>query len=191
MTGHILRKVRPWYEDWQREIFFLFHIRIAALFLRKLLENVMSLFFFLIAVSFLFDAVLLSALTMVWASHQYTDSPSLLSLPPSRMPALCVITEHPAEVPVPYSSFPLAVYFTHGHVYISLPFFPFVPPVPSPMCLHLRSLHRHLCSRPANSFTCSLILGPPYMNYYAIFALGFREKFPNSMASRMVYTYRW
>ena len=43
---------------------FLFYIRIA-LFLRKLLENVMGLFFFLIAVSLLDDVVLVSALTMV------------------------------------------------------------------------------------------------------------------------------
>ena len=35
-----------------------------------------------------------------------------MSLPP--VPPLCVITEHQAELPVLYSSFPLAVYFTHG-----------------------------------------------------------------------------
>ena len=64
MIGHILRKVRSLYEDGQREIFFLFYIRIA-LFLRKLLENVTGLFFFLIAVSLLYDVVLVSALTMV------------------------------------------------------------------------------------------------------------------------------
>ena len=57
--------MRSLYEDGQREIFFLFYIRIA-LFLRKLLENVTGLFFFfLIAVSLLYDVVLFSALTMV------------------------------------------------------------------------------------------------------------------------------
>ena len=57
--------MRSLYEDGQREIFFLFYIRIA-LFLRKLLENVTGLFFFfLIAVSLLYDVVLVSALTMV------------------------------------------------------------------------------------------------------------------------------
>ena len=57
--------MRSLYEDGQREIFFLFYIRIA-LFLRKLVENVTGLFFFfLIAVSLLYDVVLVSALTMV------------------------------------------------------------------------------------------------------------------------------
>ena len=42
--------------------------------------------------------------------------------PPSHLlpiPALYVITEHQAELPVLYSSFPLAIYFTHGSIYIS------------------------------------------------------------------------
>ena len=33
---------------------------------------------------------------------------------PTPIPSLQVITEHRAELPVLYSSFPLAIYFTHG-----------------------------------------------------------------------------
>ena len=42
--------------------------------------------------------------------------PLLLSLHPTRHPTLQVITEHWAELPVLYSSFPLAIYCTHGSV---------------------------------------------------------------------------
>ena len=48
-----------------------------------------------------------------------TYTPSLLSLPP--FPHLTphrLITEHGGELPVLYSSFPLAICFTHGSVYM-------------------------------------------------------------------------
>ena len=50
--------------------------------------------------------------------------------PASRLPILpiYVITEHKAELPVLYSRFPPAVYFTHGSVYMSILPFQFVPP---------------------------------------------------------------
>ena len=41
--------------------------------------------------------------------------------PPSAIPPLQVITEHQAELPVLYSSFPLAIYFTHRSVYTEKP----------------------------------------------------------------------
>ena len=58
--------------------------------------------------------------------------PSLESLPPTQPhPTLSVITERRAGLPALRSSFPLAVYFTHGGVYVkatlSVP-----PPSPSP-----------------------------------------------------------
>ena len=48
-----------------------------------------------------------------------TYSPSLLNLPPTYPhPTLLVIIEHQAEFPMLYRSFPLAIYFTHGSIYI-------------------------------------------------------------------------
>ena len=48
-----------------------------------------------------------------------TYIPSLLSLLPTHpISPLYIITAHRAELPVLSSSFPLAVYFTHGSVYI-------------------------------------------------------------------------
>ena len=56
--------------------------------------------------------------------------------PPSRtlVPPLWVITEHRAELPVLYSSFPLAICFTHGDVYINMSTLlcQAIPPSPSP-----------------------------------------------------------
>ena len=42
------------------------------------------------------------------------------SHPPTPIPPLQVITEHQAELPVLYISFPLAISFTHGSVYVSV-----------------------------------------------------------------------
>ena len=57
---------------------------------------------------------------------------SLLSLPPLRIPALSIITEHQAGLSVLHSSFPLAVRFRHNGVYLSMLPSQFVPPSPSP-----------------------------------------------------------
>ena len=53
------------------------------------------------------------------SSYVYAYIPSLLSTPPLRIPAIWFITEHQAELPVLYISFPLALYFTHGGVYVN------------------------------------------------------------------------
>ena len=54
-------------------------------------------------------------------SRKYTYIPSLWSLPPTPLtPPLWVIIKHLAELPVLYSTFPLASYFTHRNVYISI-----------------------------------------------------------------------
>ena len=42
--------------------------------------------------------------------------------------SLCVITEHRAELPVLNSKLPLAIYFTHGSVYLSISSSQFIPP---------------------------------------------------------------
>ena len=57
-------------------------------------------------------------------------SPSLSSLPP--VSHLRVITEHWAELPVLHSSFPLAVYFPSGTVYMSAVLSQFIHPLLPP-----------------------------------------------------------
>ena len=52
-----------------------------------------------------------------------------LSDPP---PLLWVVTEHRTGLPVLYGSFPLAVCFTHGRVFMSILISQFVPPSPFP-----------------------------------------------------------
>ena len=47
--------------------------------------------------------------------HVYTDIPSVLSLPPTPILPLWVITEPRAELPALHNSIPPAVYFTHGN----------------------------------------------------------------------------
>ena len=62
--------------------------------------------------------------TTRWIIYMYTYIPSLLELPPtlhSSYPTVYDITEHRAELPVVHSWFPLATYFTHGSVYMSIP----------------------------------------------------------------------
>ena len=80
-----------------------------------------------------------------------------ISLPswPSLAPAQ-VTTEHHSEFPVLCSRFPTSCLFhTRQHTYInlSLP----VHPVSS-LCPHIRSLHLHLYSCPANRFICTIFL---------------------------------
>ena len=63
----------------------------------------------------------------------YPHISSLLSLPPTLpIPPLQVVTKHRADLPVLCSSFPLAIYFTFGSVYVSAtlslrPSFPSLP----------------------------------------------------------------
>ena len=49
--------------------------------------------------------------------------------PPSYLPPLPT-TEHWVEIPVSYSKFPLALYFTYVSVYVSMLLFQFIPPSP-------------------------------------------------------------
>ena len=53
---------------------------------------------------------------------------SLLRLPPTLpIPPLQVVTEHRADLPVLCGCFPLAIYFTFGSVYMSMPLSHFIP----------------------------------------------------------------
>ena len=63
----------------------------------------------------------------------YPHIPSILSLPPTfPIPPLQVVTKHCADLPVLCSSFPLAIHFTFGSVYMSMLLSHFFPAYPSP-----------------------------------------------------------
>ena len=74
--------------------------------------------------------------TMTQISHKSTYIPILsLSLSPTPISSLRVVTDHLAELLVLCSKLPnflLAICFTHGNVCISVLLFQFIPPSPSP-----------------------------------------------------------
>ena len=81
--------------------------------------------------------------------------PSLLHIPPTLpIPPLWVVRKHWADLPVLCSCFPLAIYFTFGSVYMSMPLSHFIPAYPSPsLCPQVHSLrHLRLYSCPAPRF---------------------------------------
>ena len=84
----------------------------------------------------------------------YPHISSLLPLPPTLpFPPLQVVTKHQAELPVLCGCFPLAIYFTFGSIYKSMPLSHFVPAYPFPsLCPLVHSLCLHLYSCPAARF---------------------------------------
>ena len=74
--------------------------------------------------------------------YVYPHIPSLLRLPPTLpTPPLSVVTKRRADLPVLCGCFPLAIYFTFGSVYMSMPLSHFVPAYPSPsLCPQVHSL---------------------------------------------------
>ena len=79
---------------------------------------------------------------------------SCVSLPPTLpIPPLWVVTKHRADLPVLCGCFPLAIYFTFGSLYMSMPPSHFVPAYPShtpyPQVHSLVGLHlySHLAPR--------------------------------------------
>ena len=86
--------------------------------------------------------------------YRYHHIPSLLRLPPTLpIPLLQVVTKHQADLPVLCGCFPLAIYFTFGSIYLSVPLSHFVPAYPSPSpCPQVHSLHLCLYSCPAPRF---------------------------------------
>ena len=72
-----------------------------------------------------------------WISYTYTyvpiSLPSCISLPPTLpIPPLSVVTKHRADLPVLCGCFPLAIGFTFGSVYMSMPLSHIVTAYPSP-----------------------------------------------------------
>ena len=93
-----------------------------------------------------------------------------ISLPSWTSPAPpLVITEHRAEFPVLHSSFPLAVCFTHGTAYVSVPVSQFVhPPVlllkpHAPPPVHISILHVCVSVSAGNRFIITIFLDSTYM----------------------------
>ena len=86
----------------------------------------------------------------------HISSPSCTSLPPgpSHLPRLSQST----ELPVLYCSFPLATYFAHGIVYMSVLLSHFIPASPSSHCPcpQVCSLRLHIYSCPTNRFISSI-----------------------------------
>ena len=94
-----------------------------------------------------------------------TYIPFLLSLPVTLwIPPLCVITDNRAEFPVPYSGFPLAIYFIHGSIYMLMLISQFFPPFPSPTVFtSLFFMFVSPCSCPVNRFLSTIFLDSIYM----------------------------
>ena len=80
---------------------------------------------------------------------------SLLHLPPSLpIPPLQVVTKHRPDIAVLGGYFPLAIYFTFGSVYMSMPLSHVVSAYPSPtLCPQVHSLCLRLYSCPAPRFS--------------------------------------
>ena len=77
-------------------------------------------------------------------SHNYMYISSLLSFPcPCPIPPLQV-TKHQAGLPMLYSSFPLAIYFTHDGVYTST-LLSIRPAFSFPHCVYLSILYTCIC----------------------------------------------
>ena len=84
----------------------------------------------------------------------YPHISSLLGLPPTLpIPPLWVVTKHRADLPVLCGCFPLAICFTFGSIYKSMPLSHFVPAYPSPSPRpQAHSLHLRLYSCPGPRF---------------------------------------
>ena len=83
--------------------------------------------------------------------------PSCISLPP-RLSHPSRWSQSTKLISLCYGCFPLAIYFTFGSVYMSMPLSYFVPPSPSPSpCLQVHSLHLCLHSCVALRFIRTIL----------------------------------
>ena len=80
-------------------------------------------------------------------SYMYTYIPFFLDLPPSPSSNPSRSSQSTeADLPAPYRRFPLAICFTHGSVYMSIPISQFIPspslpPLPHPPGVHWSFLY--------------------------------------------------
>ena len=115
----------------------------------------------------------------------------LLSLPPTfPIPPLQVDTKHRANLRVLCGCFPLAIYFTFGSVYMSMPLSHFVPAYPSPsLCPQVHSLCLCLYSCPAPRFfrTLFFFLDSIYMCQHTVFVFLSLTDFTRMTVSRSIH----
>ena len=116
--------------------------------------------------------------------YLYPHISSLLHQTPTLpIPPLQVVTKHQADLPVLCSCFPLAIYFTFGSIYKSMPISHFVPAYPSSSpCPQVHSLRLHLYSCPAARFFIAnffffLVLDSIYMCQHTVFVFLFLTYF--------------
>ena len=104
----------------------------------------------------LYNVVLLSAVKQSESAIRIHISPYPLPLAsPSHPPYPNLLSGHkaPADLPVLCGCFPLAIYFTFGSVYISMPLSHFVSAYPSTsLCPQVHSVRLRLYSCPAPRF---------------------------------------
>ena len=84
----------------------------------------------------LYSAVSVSAVQCYSFISIDISPPSRASLLPHPRTTPVVITEHQAELPVLYSSFPLAICSTHSSIFMSNLISQFIPPLYSPLHVH-------------------------------------------------------
>ena len=95
-----------------------------------------------------------------------TYIPFLMDLPLHHRHHSSPLGHHRAELPVQYSSFPLALYARHA-VHICQPQSPNLPHPPFLLlCSHVHVLHLHLYSCFAHGFICSSFLNVLYILLY-------------------------
>ena len=138
----------------------------------KFFFNVFEFFLILLifknwnVIAMLYQFLLYSEVSQLYA-YIY---PFPLGPPPTPIPPLLVITEYRAELPVLYSSFPLAVCFTRGSIHVSIPVSQFVSPShspphpPHPTCRpYIRSPRLCLYSCSGNRLISTIFLDSTYM----------------------------
>ena len=112
-------------------------LSLLYLFIRNIFPAKGLLFFFLTSLleyncfTMVCQFLLYNKLNQLYI-YIYPHISSLLCLPPIfPIPPLQVGTKHQADLPLLCGCFPLAIYFTFGSVYMSMPLSHFVPPYPS------------------------------------------------------------
>ena len=105
--------------------------------------------------------------TIGWISSIVSIYPLPLKPPPTPIPHPSPFGHHRALswAPCAIQQFPLAIYFTHGSVCMSVLPSQFIPfSTPPPLCALVHSLHLCLYSCPAYRFICTFFLDSTYIH---------------------------
>ena len=108
-------------------------------------------------------------------TQKHTHISSLLCLPPTLpIPPLQVVTKHQAALPVQCGCFPVAICFTFGSIYKSMPLFHFVPAYLSPsLCPQVHSLCLRLYSCSASRFFRTIVFFFRFHIYVLVYGICF------------------